>query len=140
MKEIEIPFGAYDSELYYQEITIPEGFEATIQDGKVILKRKETEDEQHRKWILEYLYDGLRKSDEQFKPQFEWAIAWLKKQGQSFPILSNSSKTVKDWTEEDAKAIDNCCLLIGAADECYEKAFKDACIHYLQNLKQRMEQ
>ncbi len=42
---------------------------------------KESEDERHRKWILEYLYYGLRKADEQFKPQFEVAIAWLEKQG-----------------------------------------------------------
>lgn len=65
---------------------------------------------------------------------------WLKKQGQSFLILSNSSKTGKKWTEEDFRVIDNCCLLIAAADDSYEKAFKDDCIHYLQNLKQRMEQ
>ncbi len=43
---------------------------------------KESEDEKHRKWILEYLYDGLRKSDEQFKGQFKCAIAWLEKQGE----------------------------------------------------------
>lgn len=43
------------------------------------------------------------------------------------------------WTEEDEKCIDNCCLLIGAADDCYEKTFKDDCIHYLQSLKERME-
>ena len=42
------------------------------------------------------------------------------------------------WSEEDEKCIDNCCLLIGAADNCYEKTFKDDCIHYLQNLKKRM--
>lgn len=42
---------------------------------------KESEDEQSKKWILEYLHDGLRKSDEQFKGQFKTAIAWLEKQG-----------------------------------------------------------
>lgn len=42
---------------------------------------KESEGEQSEKWILEYLYDGLRKSDEQFKGQFNAAIAWLEKQG-----------------------------------------------------------
>ena len=40
----------------------------------------ESEDEKIRKWILEYLYDGLQKSDEQFKEQFKLAIAWLEKQ------------------------------------------------------------
>ena len=41
---------------------------------------KESEDEVHRKWILEYLYDGLRKADEQFKDHFKSAIDWLEKQ------------------------------------------------------------
>lgn len=49
---------------------------------KVFPELKESEDEQHRKWILEYLYDGLRKSDEQFKKQFKCAISWLEKQGE----------------------------------------------------------
>lgn len=57
---------------------------------------------------------------------------------ENFPILSNSSNIGKNWSEEDEKCIDNCCLLIGAADNCYEKTFKDDCIHYLQNLKKRM--
>ena len=38
---------------------------------------KESKDEQSKKWILEYLHDGLRKSDEQFKGQFKAAITWL---------------------------------------------------------------
>lgn len=46
MKDIiEIPFGAYDSELKGFEYTIPEGFEAEIKDGKVIVQQKESEDE-----------------------------------------------------------------------------------------------
>lgn len=51
---------------------------------------KESEDEQHHKWILEYLYDGLRKADEQFKDQFKAAIAWLEKQGK--PTYINPSE------------------------------------------------
>lgn len=43
---------------------------------------RESEDEESKKWILEYLYDGLRRSDEQFKEQFKCAIAWLEKQGE----------------------------------------------------------
>lgn len=48
----------------------------------LIPELKESKDEQHRKWILEYLYDGMRKSDEQFKDQFKCAIDWLEKQGE----------------------------------------------------------
>lgn len=43
---------------------------------------KESEDEQSKEWILEYLWDGLQKSDEQFKGQFKAAINWLEKQGE----------------------------------------------------------
>lgn len=55
-------------------------------------------------------------------------------------LKSLRPQTPAKWSEEDSKVIDNCCLLIAAADDSYEKAFKDDCIHYLQNLKQRMEQ
>lgn len=41
----------------------------------------EVKESENKHFIMEYLYDGLRKSDEQFKPQFEAAIAWLEKQG-----------------------------------------------------------
>ena len=41
---------------------------------------KEVNDEQSERWVLEYLHDGLRKSDEQFKNQFKCAIAWLERQ------------------------------------------------------------
>ena len=53
---------------------------------------KESEDEIHKKWILEYLYEGLRESDEQFKEQFKSAIDWLEKQKEQKPT---------EWSEED---------------------------------------
>ena len=49
---------------------------------------KESEDKQSKEWILEYLYDGMRKSDEQFKGQFKAAIEWLEKQGEKPVELS----------------------------------------------------
>ena len=48
MKEIEIPFGAKDSELKGWEYTIPEGMEAEIKDGKIVVREKESEDERIR--------------------------------------------------------------------------------------------
>lgn len=62
----------------------------------------ESEDEQHRKWILEYLYDGMRKSDEQFKDQFMSAISWLEKQGEQKSKLndeewSGADEDMTDW-------------------------------------------
>lgn len=38
------------------------------------------EDKQSKNWILEYLYDGLRRTDAQFKDEFKAAIAWFEKQ------------------------------------------------------------
>jgi hypothetical protein len=86
-KKIDIPFGTFDSELYYQEINIPDGFEATIEDNKIILKRKESEDERVRKALIHLVnsnkelsfgidnYDGIKWSD---------ILAWLEKQRSGF--------------------------------------------------------
>lgn len=55
-KKIEIPFGAYDSELKGWEYTIPEGMEAVIENGKVIVRQRESEDERIRQrlmWLLQ---------------------------------------------------------------------------------------
>lgn len=43
MKGIEIPFGAKDSELKGWEYTIPEGMEAEIKDGKIVVREKQPE-------------------------------------------------------------------------------------------------
>ena len=44
-KIIEIPFGAKDSESKSWEYTIPAGMEAVIEDGKVIVREKESRTE-----------------------------------------------------------------------------------------------
>lgn len=76
---IEIPFGAKDSELVEASYYIPEGMEAVIQGNKVIIKRKESEDERIRKEIvaavnlycIEYSRGTKVRND---------MLAWLKKQ------------------------------------------------------------
>ena len=81
--EIEIPFGAFDSELMHQEINIPEGFEAEIKGNKIILKKTESEDEKVRKEIL----DCFRAMKQQgcfpskHKEQYDSWLAWLEKKG-----------------------------------------------------------
>lgn len=52
MKEIEIP---NDSEQKGFELTIPDGMEAIIKDGKVIFEKKENEDERIRQELLEVI-------------------------------------------------------------------------------------
>ena len=52
---IDIPFGSQDSELIEWAYTIPEGMEAEIKDGKVIIKRKENEDSLIKRAIIHAL-------------------------------------------------------------------------------------
>ena len=60
---------------------------------------KESKDEKHRKWILEYLYNGLQKADEQFKPQFMSALYWLKKQGEKKAKMIDVDKVI-EWLDK----------------------------------------
>lgn len=67
----------------------------------------ESEDEESKKWIMEYLYDGMRHSDEQYKSQFESAIAWLEKQGGQKPSDKLEPKFHKgDWVVMESKELD----------------------------------
>ena len=75
-KEIEIPFGAKDSELCGWEYTIPEGMEATIIDNKIVVKKKESEDELIRKDIVFYIAANHKDDGEKAR----W-LYWLEKQG-----------------------------------------------------------
>ena len=83
MKDIEIPFGAHDSELKGFEYTIPEGFEAEIKDGKVVIRPKESDDERIRKDLIAVFNmikekEGLGASWSGIK--VEKIIAYLEKQ------------------------------------------------------------
>lgn len=74
--EKEISFGAFDSELMHQEIFIPEGFTATIDGNKIILKKIEGEDEKVRKALIRFHkstmdIDGIKGYE---------IVAWLEKQ------------------------------------------------------------
>lgn len=80
-KDIEIPFGAYDSELGGFEYTIPEGYKAEIKDGKVVVKKTESEDEKMMRkflalieWSKSYAASGIT-TDEAKE-----MLAWLEKQ------------------------------------------------------------
>lgn len=96
-ESIEIPFGTKDSELKGWEYTIPEGYEARIEGNKVILKPKESEDEQIRKWIVDELkdslhnietlysrgdYDNRDKDDIIREDLLRKALAWVERQGE----------------------------------------------------------
>lgn len=102
-KEIEIPFGAKDSELKGWEYTIPEGMMAEIKDGKIIVKEKESEDEMIRKAIIEILnrlpacyWHGQKEKDD--------CLAYLEKQKEQKPI---DIVFVSDWLREHIKTYVN---------------------------------
>lgn len=85
--EKEIPFGAFDSELMHQEINIPEGFTATIDGNKIILRRTENEDEKIRKWIINEIKIKHHNLDEDNVDFVDKAIAWLEKQGNNINCI-----------------------------------------------------
>ena len=92
-KTIEIPFRAKDSELYKFEYTIPKGYEAEIKDGKIIVTKKESEDERIRKAISYAIctaahQDGTLIND----VTKDEALAYLEKQKEQKPA---------EWSEED---------------------------------------
>ena len=66
----------------------------------IVPELKESEDEISKKWILEYLYDDLRKSDEQFKNQFKAAIAWLEKQSDKDKLIKELGEYKDKYTQE----------------------------------------
>ena len=78
---IEIPFGAKDSELQEWVFTIPEGMEAEIKDGKVIIKRAESEDERIRKELVAVLEDLILPDDQRRR-----FLAYLEKQKERGPL------------------------------------------------------
>ena len=88
-KKIDIPFGAHDSELKGWEYTIPEGMEAIIKDGKVIVREKESEEERIRKELINFiLYKAKGVSEEQ---EHSW-VGYLEKQKEQKPA---------EWSEKD---------------------------------------
>ena len=117
---IEIPFGAKDSELYEFKYTIPEGYEARIEDGKVIVQKKESEDERIRKFIKEELEFSLVSLDptiaqEQGKERekkLKGAIAWLERQKEHIQteVEKKYVKTIKclidDFLRSNKREVD----------------------------------
>lgn len=119
---ISIPFGAYDSELVSETITIPDGYVAIIEDNKIHIKR---EGKSAIEAIKEEKIDNVNKVEPKFKVG-DWVI---NKFGDSWHIDSFDKKNyqVSDgkgnhnyfpiskqeemrlWTIEDAKDGDVIC-------------------------------
>ena len=76
---IEVPFGARDSELGGFEYTIPEGFEAEIKDGKVIVRKAENKDERIREWLIRLIKATCDYDSPTSRKEVDDALAWLEK-------------------------------------------------------------
>lgn len=110
MEAIEIPFGAKDSELKGWEYVIPEGMEAEIKDGKIVVREKESEDERIRKALIKGL-NFLTTSERIFTfgdISIEDIVAYLEKQKEQKPTPVwmpkfldelRSKKNYFDWDE-----------------------------------------
>ena len=96
--EIEIPFGAKDSEL--QEVTyyIPQGFHAEIDDNKVVIKKGEKptawseEDERTLQGIWDEILANKHNAEEYEWETYDKFLTWLK---------SLRPQPKQGWSEED---------------------------------------
>ena len=87
---IEIPFGARDSETLGWEYTIPDDMEAKIENGKIIVRKKESEDEKVPKLLYKLLCGEVTAGQfEKYGLTIDSALFWLEKQK---PV---------EWSEED---------------------------------------
>ena len=98
-KEIkEIPFGAKDSELYKFEYSIPEGYEARIENGKVIVRKKDSEDERIRKEMIYFFTEEIPQcSIKEHADKMRVFISWLERQKEnSFVYDENNYQDAKE--------------------------------------------
>ena len=86
-----------------KEIEIPEGYEARIEGNKVIIERKESEDERIREWLIRFVEVRLPDAAE-FEPEYRAALAWLERQKEQNEIFDVDKffvgKDVTDFKKE----------------------------------------
>ena len=91
-KKTKFSLGIFDSELQEQEIQVPDGYEASIEGGKIIFRKSESEDEKIRKKLVEY-FKGY-KEHSGFETLNEIPtndiLAWLEKQSKCNPYSGTS--------------------------------------------------
>jgi len=116
--EIEIPFGAKDSELQEAIYYIPKGFHAEIDDDKVVIKKgeKPTAWSEMDKAMTRLITSDLellknRGYGEHGKAAYRSEIKWLKSLRYKVGCGVNYT-TTKEWSEEDKTALGDalwCC-------------------------------
>ena len=93
-KKTDFSLGTLNSELQEQEIQIPDGYEASIEGGKIIFRKEESEDEKIRK-ILVGFFKGYKEEDTIGSETFNGIptdniLAWLEKQSKCNPYSGTS--------------------------------------------------
>lgn len=134
--EIEIPFGAKDSEL--QEVTyyIPKGFHAEIDDDKVVIKKGEKsaawseEDEKMFRGLpnsLARISSNTRTDSTSINYSFFAEIDWLKH-------LKDRVQPKQEWSEEDERMYRMC---VDAVEYYHTSEDESVIREWLQSLKER---
>jgi len=125
--EIEIPFGAKDSELQEAVYNIPKGFHAEVERNKVVIKQGEhnsawsEEDTETLNGIVNYLFTSTDVSS--IEGSDKW-YDWLKS-------LKNRVIPKQEWSEEDEEMLN---VVIKSCEQCgNEYAYS-----WLKSLKERM--
>ena len=122
MKEIEIPFGAKDSELKGWEYTIPEGMEAEIKDGKIVVREKESEDERILNGLIAAVKDQISCGGEfYFGMPLKDILAYLEKQKVIAAIPDELVECYKNLCERGNREV---ALLINAINGNEQKEQK----------------
>ena len=127
--EIEIPFGAKDSEL--QEVTyyIPKGFYAEIGDDEVVIKKGEKPTEKPIWYdnmddlIADGMIDEIQKSD----------LPEGSKHNRIYWINKHRVQSKQEWSEEDKNRFNNLIFLVECSKE--NDATKEGFIRFINKLK-----
>lgn len=129
-QKIEIPFGAKDSELQGWTYTIPDGMEAEIKTGQIIVKKKKSQDEQIREASISYLNEiennGIASINGFSIKEY---ITYLEKQKQS------------EWSEEDKHRCKDAIYFLETAKKHYADTSEiELTIEWLKSLQPQARQ
>lgn len=148
--EIEISFGAKDSELIESTYHIPYGMEAIIEGDKVIIRKKESDAERIRKDIVSFLRskNGYMTPNEDWDFHNRW-LPWLEKQSKENMIealrleyekgkADGLQEQRKEWNEEDERILEQIKFAVLNLSS-YREDTRQECIDWLKSLKERIQ-
>ena len=137
--EIEIPYGAKDSELQEATYYIPKGFHAEIDDDKVVIKKGENptawseEDENIKEWIMSDINKLLALNRKSFVIA-DKEIIWIKSLKGRVGCEANCTAT-KWWSVEDMSKIQRICKYLDDAKKYYADITEvRECIDWLKSI------